>query len=122
MSAFTDADVQLVAEAMWQKLKDTDFPNLSGPPTAACFEDARAVLTALAGAGRLAPDVAGRGRVRVTQTWYRSLQADGSIWCESRNAREMVKMSEGIAAKFEQMVTTEVTGAWEPWVAADGTP
>lgn len=57
---YTAADVQLVAEALWQKLKDTDFPNLSGPPSDACFEDARAMLAALAEAGRLTPDDAGR--------------------------------------------------------------
>src|SRR3954469_6429078 len=117
MSGFTDADVQLVAEAVWQKLKDTDFPNLSGPPTAACFEDARAILTALADAGRLTPPAA-----EVVEEWtYGEEDEDGvfqpKFWdhiFDTRGEAEALRRGNARIARREV-----VAG---PWVAADGTP
>lgn len=110
MSGFTEADVQLVTDAMREA------------PAVDLSDYARAVLTALADAGRLTPADAVQPRVKILHIWYRSLQADGSVWCESSSGREVVALSEGIAVRFERLLVTEVTGAWEPWVAADGTP
>lgn len=100
---YTAADVQLVAEA----IRETDCDSSSAA--------ARAILSALAEAGRLVPDGAEQRRVEVLQIWYRSIQADGSVWCESSNGPEVARLSAGIATKFERLVITKITGTWEPW-------
>jgi hypothetical protein len=118
MTSYSAADMALVKAALIAECSECNGDTYC----LAHFVQAGAILTALADAGRLTPAGAEQPRVKITQIWYRSLQADGSVWCESGNAREVVRMSKGIAAKFERLVIAEVTGVWEPWVAADGTP
>ncbi|MFG3702397.1 hypothetical protein ACGF5C_31620 [Micromonospora sp. NPDC047620] len=48
-TAYTDADVELVANALWAEC------GAPGPATPTCREDARAALDSLARAGRLLP-------------------------------------------------------------------
>lgn len=110
MTSFTEADVQLVAEA------------LSGPRWREVVPIARVAVAALADAGRLTPDGAEQPRTKIVRTWYRSLLPDGTIWCESSNGREVLERSEGVEARYERRVIAEVSGMWEPWVEADGTP
>ena len=53
---------------------------------------------------------------RVFSVWYRSVAADGSVWCEGRNPEEVREMSPGRA--LQKLVTWQVSDGWEPW---DGT-
>ncbi|GIJ36705.1 DUF6085 family protein [Micromonospora andamanensis] len=54
-TAYTENDVQLAARALWRGIaRPTAFIVLPPPPR--CVSDAKAVLDALAAAGRIAPD------------------------------------------------------------------
>lgn len=52
---------------------------------------------------------------KLHKVWYRSILPDGTLWCESSNAAEVVSMSEGKDVKFERMEVHIVHGDWEPW-------
>lgn len=119
MSAFTEADVQLVATA------DHDVWCDCGDPAHARINDpsAHAILTALADAGRLTPDGAaepttwwgirrpndrvenvGAGQGSYELAWIAARRGDGALV-----KRDIAEYADG----------STLTG---PWVAADGTP
>jgi hypothetical protein len=51
---FTEDDVAIAAEALWQDLRG-DHPGVGPHPTPGCFHDARVMLKALAARSRLLP-------------------------------------------------------------------
>lgn len=53
----------------------------------------------------------------LVRVYYRATKEDGTIWCESSSATEVVLMSRGQAVKFERMTVVEVTSDWEPWAS-----
>lgn len=52
---------------------------------------------------------------QVYSTWYRSILRDGSLWCETSNPKEVVKMSEGKDVIFQKLVTYLTDDGWEGW-------
>lgn len=50
----------------------------------------------------------------LVRTYYRSITPDGTLWCESRDLREVIERSEGLNCTFETMRVYETTDGWEP--------
>lgn len=55
------------------------------------------------------------GRKEVTA--YRSMEEDGTLWCQSYSPGEVVKMSVGHVGQltYERFVHTSTNGEWYPW-------
>lgn len=110
MTAFTEADVQLVAEALLR-----DYPRPDRALAERFDTEARAVLAALADAGRLTPADA-----EAREDWGVAVGArEGDplvayAGLTEADARKLAPRSDGFV----------VRRAWTaaPWVAADGTP
>ncbi|WP_433078906.1 hypothetical protein ACQP1P_38670 [Dactylosporangium sp. CA-052675] len=109
MSGYTDADVQLVAQAANDVRDDT--------PT----EVARRVLAALAGAGRLVPNDA----ERVEEWRVQRFDIETHAWDPwpqpSRRSAELV-CEEAVWGEHARVERREVVAWASPWVEADGTP
>lgn len=118
MTSFTDAEVQLVAQA------------LRGPlPAEPAYEAARDVLQALADAGRLTPD----GAERVEEWTYGVLDeetghVDATYWDHVYDSRAEAEAQRAhlravLPGPYWDAVRLarreRITG---PWVEADGTP
>ncbi len=48
-------------------------------------------------------------------THYRSIRPDGTMWCESKNPREVIESAEGEGWQFERLDYYRVTAGWQPW-------
>lgn len=53
--------------------------------------------------------------VKIIKTWYRSILSDGTLWCESSDPGEVIRMSEGYECIFQKIVFYETTDGWEKW-------
>lgn len=53
------------------------------------------------------------------RTYYRSLEPDGTLWCESRDPVEVRRMTHpDQPLTYERMDVCEATEGWRPWRAA----
>lgn len=53
---------------------------------------------------------------KVIQTWYRAILPDGTVWCESRSAEDVIdSVDDRPGATFARLVIWQETGPWEPW-------
>jgi hypothetical protein len=53
---------------------------------------------------------------RVVSRWYRSLLPDGSLWCETSDPDECVRMSEGRECTFQVLEVVQIDRPWREWV------
>jgi hypothetical protein len=126
MSGFTEADVQLVAEALLR-----DYPRPDRALAERFDTEARAVLAALADAGRLTPadapePLAEKRSMLVLGScghWWRETQPAGlRLRPEAPRVCSLCRPGgPGVVGTSPQglgMVNVE----YRPWVAADGTP
>lgn len=100
MSGYTEDDVQLAAQAIWDGCKK-DFENLTDPPTSTVFEDARSVVERLAKAGRLMPADAG------TEWGYRCTGGCDRVHREPEDAARRAAKQPG------RVLVKRTVGPWE---------
>jgi hypothetical protein len=55
------------------------------------------------------------GERKLVRTYYRSVTADGELWCESKDPQEVRQMSEGKDCAFEVIHYYETTDGWQEW-------
>lgn len=48
----------------------------------------------------------------VHSIWYRSILDDGTVWCESRDLKEVIRMTQGKDAIIQESVAYIVYGKW----------
>lgn len=52
---------------------------------------------------------------RLVSSWYRSVDPDGKVWCETSDLAECLRMSEGREVKYLRMRVFQVEEPWEPF-------
>lgn len=117
--SYTDAEVDLAAEVLKQRCPLCRWTPGRCPAHA---NDARAVLDALAAAGRLLP--AGTRLTPYGKVWYRSCNPDGTVWCETSDPGEVVRMSAGLDVTYWRLDGADLRYPWRPWEPpqAEGKP
>ena len=59
--------------------------------------------------------------VRHLKTLYRSVRADGTVWCESSDPRDPVTRTNGLTdLRFQRFDMYEVSDGWQPWTPEAG--
>jgi hypothetical protein len=117
----TDEEIQRAARAIARVVADRGklpgswtVEQYAGTSYAQDF--ARAVIeadrAALAEAGRLLPP---DGYRKIFSTWYRSLDLDGQLWCESSDPTEIRRRSKP-GFTLQKLEIFEVNAGWVAWV------
>lgn len=130
MTGYTDADVQLVAEALGALLNGVASDGRGWYRTeaesAACHTQARAALAALAEAGRLTPGGALRDEQWTVTYLYRETRREpeyGEVFDSRDEAERAFAMwAESYGFTDPVIYRRERLTAFGPWVEADGTP
>lgn len=115
MTAFTNADVQLVAEALLR-----DYPRPDRALAERFDTEARAVLAALADAGRLTPDGAALREQWKVQYFDKAFEERHAEFHDTRREVDEALAMVRASPRFSEVkVLYKISTAW---VAADGTP